>query len=101
MNIEEILQSKDLLLEDCVLVAKKPPFTWASEARIVAVNDSYEIPDQVTQEGYQYVLECDEILQLFAYLDTKKLSSRTRAEFVIHYAVYDCAPEWITDIPNI
>ena len=41
------------------------------------------------------------MLDLLEFLQKKRVSSRAAAEFVIHYAVYDTAPAWIDDVPNL
>ena len=46
-------------------------------------------------------LSRDDIEPLLTYLRGKKIGSKAIAEFVIHYAVLDCTPAWIEDIPNI
>ena len=84
-----------------MLVAKHPPFTWGSEALIVQVQDDGSIPAIAVKDGFEYLLECDEIVPLLSYLNTKRLGTKGRAEFIIHYAMYDAGPAWANDIPDV
>jgi hypothetical protein len=54
----------------------------------------------VKDEGYQYLLGRDDIERLLDFLKTKTVSSRTAAEFIIHYAMNDSPPSWIDDISD-
>jgi hypothetical protein len=58
------------------------------------------VPHSVSDAGFEYLLGRDEICDLLRSLKTKAISSRTAAEFVIHYAVTDTTPAWIDDIPD-
>jgi hypothetical protein len=100
MNVEEAIAKVGQLREGSVLVAK-PPLTCGAEAMFVALTDDYGVPQPVKDAGYEYLLGRDDIEDLLAFLKKKKVGSRTVAEFVIHYAVYDCTPAWINDIPNV
>jgi len=83
-----------------VLVAR-PPFTWGAEATFVSLADDFRIPPAVADAGFQYLLERDDLLDLLGFLKKKRVSPRTIAEFVIHYAVTDAVPAWIDDIPDV
>jgi hypothetical protein len=100
MNVEEALTKVAQMPEGSVLVAK-PPLTWGAEAMFVGLTDDYRVPQAVKDAGYQYLLDREDIEQLLAFLTKKRVSSRTAAEFVIHYAVTDSAPAWINDIADI
>jgi hypothetical protein len=54
----------------------------------------------VAEAGFDYLLGREDIERLLAFLRGKNMSSRAAAEFVIHYAINDCAPSWIDDIPD-
>lgn len=100
MNVEDaVIRWKDMS-ENSVLVAK-PPFTWGADALFVELDSDYCVPQVVKEEGYKYLLGKEEIERLIGYLKKKKVSTRTAAEFIIHYSVTDCTPEWIGDIPDI
>ena len=100
MNVEEAV-SKVLEMPANSVIVAKPPFTWGSEALFVDLTADHGIPESVRDAGYEYVIEREELVELLAFLRTKKVGRRTRAEFVIHYALMDCAPAWIDDIPNV
>ena len=99
MNVEEALEKVAQMPEGSVLVAK-PPLTWGAEAMFVELTNDYRVPQPVKDAGYEYLLCRDDIENLLAFVQKKRASSRTIAEFVIHYAVTDSAPAWINDIPD-
>ena len=100
MNIEEAMTLILQAPEEAIIVAK-PPFTWGSEAKFAELQDDMHFPGWVKNEGYEYLLGREDVMHLLDDLKTKKVSSKTIAEFVIHYAVIDCTPEWINDIPDL
>src|SRR5687767_8760733 len=100
MNIEEALAKMAQMSERSVLVAK-PPLTWSAEAMFVELTNDYRVPQSAKDAGYEYLLGRDDIENLLAFLKKKRVSSRTVAEFVIHYAVTDSAPAWINDTPDV
>jgi hypothetical protein len=100
MNVEEAMARVAQMPEGSVLVAK-PPLTWGAEAMFIELTDDYRVPQAVKDAGYEYLLGRDDIANLLAFLKKKKVSSRTVAEFIIHYAVNDCAPAWINDVPDV
>lgn len=99
MTVEEALRKLAQTPEGSVLVAQ-PPLTWGAEAKFIALTDDHHVPQPIKDAGYQYLLGREDIENLLAYLKKKRVSSRTAAEFVIHYAVTDSAPAWINDIPD-
>lgn len=99
MTIEEAVSRWLEMSEGSVLVAK-PPLTWGAEAMFVELTDDYRVPQPVQDEGYEYLLGREDIANLVDFLNGKRVSGRTSAEFVIHYAMNDSAPAWIDDIPS-
>lgn len=99
MNVEDAVSKALQMPEGAALVAK-PPLTWGAEAMLVELTDDYCVPQSVQDAGFQYLLGRDDLLNLLDYLKSKRVSNRTAAEFVIHYAVTDSAPAWINDIPD-
>lgn len=99
MNVEDAVANVAQMPEGTVLVAK-PPLTWGAEAMFVDLTNDYRVPESVKDAGYEYLLGRDDIENLLAFLKKKRVSSRTVAEFVIHYAVTDSTPSWIHDIPD-
>jgi hypothetical protein len=100
MNIEEALrQVAEQPLEN-VLVAKGPPFTPFSEAVFVSFSSEGAMPDYFSSQGYEYLLEVEEIQFLLESIANKKMSRSAVAEYVVHYANYDAYPSWINDIPD-
>jgi hypothetical protein len=82
-----------------VLVAKEP-FGWESEARYVEFAPDFSVPETVKSEGFRYLLEKDGILEVLSWARGRRMSARTKAELVIHYAVMDALPAWFDDIPR-
>lgn len=66
----------------------------------IELTDDYRVPQPVKDAGYEYLMGRDDIANLINFLKKKRVSSRTTAEFVIHYAMNDSAPAWIDDIPG-
>lgn len=99
MNVEEAVLKASQMPEGSVLVAKSP-LAWGSEAMFVELTDEYAVPQSVKEAGYEYLLGRDDIENLLTFIKKKKVSSRTVAEFIIHYAMTDSAPSWINDIPD-
>lgn len=99
MNVEEAMNQVSQAPGGSVLVVKLP-LTWGADAMFVELTDDYRVPDSVKDAGYEYLLGRDDIENLLTFLKKKKVSSRTVAEFVIHYAMTDSAPAWINDVPD-
>jgi hypothetical protein len=99
MTVEEAVSRVLEMSERSALVAKAP-FTWGSEAMIVELTPDYGVPQPVIDAGFDYLLEREDLVGLLKYLRKKKVSSKTKAEFIIHYALTDCTPAWIDDIPD-
>lgn len=97
MNLQEAVAKAREQSDDMVLVAK-PPFTWASEARYIELTDEFCVPSQIADEGFQVVLDHEDLITQLDYLAEKKISERTAAEFVAHYAVHDDWPKWFNDL---
>jgi hypothetical protein len=100
MTVDEALINVAQMPERSVLVAK-PPLTWGADAMIVELTNDHRVPQAVQDAGYTYLLGRDDIKELLAFLARKRVSSRTTAEFVIHYALTDSAPAWIDDIADV
>lgn len=99
MNIEEAILRVSEAAENSILVAR-PPLTWGAEAMFVQATREFAVPPAAVDAGYEYVLEIEDIRELLVFLKKKRVSSRTAAEFVIHYAIYDTTPAWIADVPD-
>lgn len=99
MNVEEAMAKAPNMSDNAILVAK-PPLTWGSEAMFVELTDDYMLPQGVKEAGWEPLLAKEEMDDLLAFLKTKAVGSKTVAEFIIHYAVLDCPPSWIDDIPD-
>ncbi len=99
MNIEEAINIAEQISDEMVLVVK-PPLTWGSEALYVPLSDDFSIPKSVSDAGFEVVLDHEDLMTQLEYIRSKKASTRTIAEFVIHYAVNDSWPEWFNDLPD-
>ena len=100
MNILEAIAGAQQTKPESVLVAR-PPLTWGAEAMYVALTDDYRLPKHIQDAGFQYLLGVEEILSMLEFLQQKKISDRSVAEFIIHYAINDSPPAWIDDVPDI
>ena len=100
MDIEEAISSATCLSDGMVLVAK-PPLTYASDARLVEMNPDGTVRREDLEGGYRVLLDFEDIATLLSYAARKKMSSRSVAEFIIHYAILDAYPAWFEDIPDI
>ena len=99
MTVEEALASVSIMPATQSLVARSP-LTWGAEALFVSLTDDYRVPAEVLDAGYKYLLDAEDINHILEYAKTKKLSSRSVAELVIHYSVNDAFPAWIDDVPD-
>lgn len=99
MKLEDMVQKVEEMSDTSALVAKAP-LTWGSEAMVVELTSEYGIPEGAKDAGFEYVAGRDDLIWLLRCLEKKKVSNRTKAEFVIHYAVVDAMPAWIDDIPD-
>lgn len=97
MNLEKAVAKAREVSDDMVLVAK-PPFTWGSEAKYIALTDDFRIPSHIADEGFEMVLGHEDLITPLGYLAEKKVSEKTAAEFVAHYAVHDDWPAWFRDL---
>jgi hypothetical protein len=100
MTIEEALVIASHVPEQQTLVAR-PPLTWGAEALFVTLTPDYRVPKEVLDAGYKYLLDGEDIAMILDLAKTKRLSSRSVAELLIHYAVNDAFPAWIDDIPDV
>ncbi|MGJ9419111.1 hypothetical protein ACHAC9_15305 [Massilia sp. CMS3.1] len=97
MNLEEAVAKVREVSDDMLLVAK-PPLTWGSEAKYIALTDDFCVPSQIANEGFEVVLDHEDLITQLSYLAEKKVSGKTAAEFVAHYAVHDDWPAWFRDL---
>jgi hypothetical protein len=98
-TIEKALLDVARAPSQSILVAI-PPLTWGSEAKFVTPNPDFSLPQEVREAGFVSLLDREDVLKLLRYLSSKAASSRTAAEFVIHYSIYDAYPAWFDDLPN-
>lgn len=99
MNLEEAVALAERQQSNCALIAK-PPLTWGAEAAYVELTPEYGVPQANLDAGYQYLLGAEDLLRLTSFLKGKRISRKAAAEFVIHYAMTDCEPAWIQDVPD-
>lgn len=100
MNVEEAISRISAAPEGSVLIAKGP-LIWGADAIFVDLDVDYLIPAELTSQGYEPLLSREEVCDQIEFLKGKKVSSRTIAEFSIHYATLDAPPNWIKDIPDL
>jgi hypothetical protein len=98
-TVEQALLEAARAPSQSILVAL-PPLTWGSEAKFVIPNPDFSLPLDVRDAGFVSLLDREDVLTLLRYLSSKAASSRTAAEFVIHYSIYDAYPAWFDDLPN-
>lgn len=98
MDIEEVVCNIDDVGEWSALVAR-PPLTYGSDAKFVEMTEDGRVRDEDLAGGYQVLLDVEDIRTLLSYADRKKMSRRSVAEFVIHYATVDAYPAWFDDLP--
>lgn len=100
MNVDEAISTISAAPEGSVLIAKWP-LSWGADAMFVELDADYLVPAEFTSQGYEPLLSREEICDQLEFLRGKKASSRTIAEFIIHYANLDAPPHWIKDIPDL
>lgn len=99
MNLLEAVTKIDQCSDGSVIVAKRP-FSWGAAARIVELEDEGRVPSLVLADGYEYLLEKDGVLRLLSLAAAKRMSERTKVEFIVHYAEMDAYPAWFEDLPD-
>ncbi|MDB5935205.1 MAG: hypothetical protein JWQ01_2549 [Massilia sp.] len=99
MNIEDAVLRAAEMSDNAALVAR-PPLTWGAEAIFADLDDDYGVPKYLREAGYVYLLGKEDLLQLISFTGDKRLSSKSVAEFVIHYALTDAYPSWFDDISS-
>jgi hypothetical protein len=99
MELVELLSRLGPADEEKVIVAK-PPLTWGCDARTVALTGDYRVPQDVLDEGFVYLMGVEDVRDLIQSVASKKISTKSLAEFIIHNGVVDAPPAWIDDIPN-
>lgn len=82
------------------IICAKAPFAWGSESVIVKFAADASIPPEVKAAGFTYLLEREEVLDVLASCAQKRASRKTVAELVIHYALLDAYPAWLSDLPD-
>lgn len=87
-------------MTDTSAIVGKPPLTWGSDAMIVELTTDLRVPQSVKEAGYEYIIEKEELENLLKLASRKRMTSRSTAELVIHYAITDSYPAWINDIPD-
>jgi hypothetical protein len=102
MNLMELLDSgKFVDNEGAVALKTGLPFSWSTEAVIVNLDDSFEIPIVYKEQKFEGFLECCQIQSIWEALKSKAMSSRAKAELIVHFAAYDSYPAWLQDIPEL
>ena len=96
MTLGQILSDLGSAADDLCIVARRP-WSDASDAMLVRLDDSGQPPSRLKAEGYDYFLEVniikDEVLGAWATL----LDSAQRSAVVLHYAEHDAWPEWFNE----
>jgi hypothetical protein len=100
LNIEQAIIEVAKQPQESVLIAKGKPFHPFSEAKFVQLEYDGGISVEVLSQGFEYLLEAEEIRLILEDISEKKLSPSSMAEYVIHYAMYDAYPSWISDMPS-
>jgi hypothetical protein len=66
----------------------------------MSLTDGFGVPSQVADEGFEVILDHEDLITQLDYLAEKKVNERTAAEFIIHYAVHDDWPAWFNDLKD-
>lgn len=99
MNIVEAVSRIESLSIREALVAR-PPLVWGAEARFVTLTDDYRVPESIEADGFRYLLGQEDLVRLLSHCRRKRMSREAIAEFLIHFALNDCAPAWFSDLPD-
>jgi hypothetical protein len=98
MKLAEIVATLESADESLCIVAKRP---WAgdSEARLVAVDEDFQIPNEVLAAGYEYFLEVSVAIE-DVLTGPVALSPEQRVAAVIYYAENDAYPAWLNELAS-
>jgi hypothetical protein len=88
-------------MSDGSVVCAREPFHQSSDAVIVQLEPDFSVPHQIAEEGYKYFLEAEGVTELLEFINQKRSSRETKAEFVCYYAAWDAYPAWYSDLVDI
>ena len=74
------------------------PFHQSSEAVIVQLTPDFAVPQQIKEQGFDYFLEKDGVLELLELSEGKLHSREAKVELVAYYADFDAYPAWFNDL---
>ena len=96
MTLGDIFDDLDALDGDLCIVAK-PPWTVASDAMLLGLDDEGSVPTHAKEAGYEYFIEViilrDEVFGDWA----PSLTASERSAVAIHYAEHDAYPAWLNE----
>ena len=94
MKLIDIAQTLDTLHEGQFICAKRP-WTEQADCELVPIDDTFKVPANVTERGFEYFLEvavAREICEVFGQIPA---SSQEIAKLLLFYAENDAFPQWV------
>ncbi|MDV2468470.1 hypothetical protein QR674_05685 [Acinetobacter chinensis] len=95
-KVEDILESEDYIVE----LILKPDNYLGCEAFFVSLGEDYRIPQKYSEQGYEIILDIQDIKMLADMADEYIMSDETFCELIIHYYLRDAFPSWLYDLPE-
>jgi hypothetical protein len=84
-------------MQDGSCICCKRPFHQSSEAVIVQLTPDFGVPEETKDQGFEYFLEKEGVLELLELAEGKLQSREAKVELVAYYADYDAYPAWFND----
>ena len=76
----------------------KRPFHQSSEAVIIPLTPDFRVPEETTQQGFEYFLEKSGVEELLELAEGKLATCEAKAELIAYYAEHDAYPAWFNEL---
>jgi hypothetical protein len=80
---------------DGMTICARRPWRADSEACLAAVAPMSKIPEQISEDGYEYFLEVSILREVLEMPEAEKVSEEEKVNLAIYYAENDAYPAWI------
>src|SRR5687768_3988672 len=94
--IDAVFAIGEMSEESCIYC--KRPFHQSSDAVIALPGPEGGAPREVSDQGFEYFLEREEVQELLQAAEGKLKSRAAKVELVVYYAEFDASPAWFNDM---
>ncbi len=94
MNFAQLVQALPSLDETLIVCAPDP---WAenSELRLLELDDDFEIPESLLDDGFEFFLEVAVVAEVLGVFEGKVVSDDEKIALLVYYAENDEYPDWV------